>query len=283
MSGLEDAALVARQAGLSPVGRRPSLGTYIGQILRRRHLIHVLASSRLLGGVEGSRLGLIWLVLGPLLNALVYFLIFGVILGATRGVDNFVAYVVIGVLSFSFLTQIETSCASSIRNNRSFIRSVHFPKAVLPLSTAQLAVYQFIPSLVVMILFAVVTGEPVTWRWLLVLPALALTTLFATALGLWLARLAARSLDVQRFLPFINRTWLFASGVIFNIKAFTDPPLETILLANPGAVYVDLFRGALMEGDWASTTTWWLGGAYALLFVPALIWFWRAEGTYGRE
>ena len=68
-------------------------------------------------------------------------------------------------------------------------------------------------------LFVIVlaTGEPVTWYWLLVIPALLLQTMFNVGVGLMIARLGAEVNDFSQLLPFLLRTWMYLSGVIFSL------------------------------------------------------------------
>ena len=103
-----------------------------------------------------------------------------------------------------------------------------------------------------------VTGEPITWYWLLVIPALMLQTLFNVGGGLLLARWGAGFDDVSQLLPFIVRTWMYASGVLFSIQALglqarrrpEEPPAVAYLMQiNPAAVYITLISNALLTSQ----------------------------------
>jgi len=126
---------------------------------------------------------------------------------------------------------------------------------------------------------------------------LAMQILFNVGLSLIVARIGAFVRDIQQLLPFILRTWMYASGIIFSIPVlmtrFPDYPwLRTILEINPGAVYVELSRLALMPsyrhdyvalngGPWGHL--WWYALAWALVvFIGGFLYFWWAEERYGR-
>ena len=75
-----DARLAAPGDNLFLVGQRPPLGAYLAEAWRRRTFAFTLASYRLFGGLVRNRLGVLWIVLKPLLTALIYGTIFGAVL-----------------------------------------------------------------------------------------------------------------------------------------------------------------------------------------------------------
>ena len=83
-------------SGLSPIGVRPPLDQYLQELWGRRHFIWMDSRHRLATKHARNRLGRIWLVLRPVLDAALYFVVFGLIIGARGGIENFAAYVVVG-------------------------------------------------------------------------------------------------------------------------------------------------------------------------------------------
>src|SRR5699024_5026685 len=86
--------------GLSPIGVRPPLDQYLRELWGRRHFIWMDSRHRLATKNARNRLGRVWLVLRPTFDALLYFVIFVLIIGARGGIENFAAYVVVGILMF---------------------------------------------------------------------------------------------------------------------------------------------------------------------------------------
>ena len=170
-----------------------------------------------------ARLGQVWQILTPLLNAAVYFLIFGVILDTRRGVPNFIPFLVTGVFVFNFTQRSFIIASRVINDSLPLIRALHFPRACLPLGYVLIELQQMAISMVVLIVIVLGFGEPFTWYWLLALPALALQTFFNVGVALILARVGAGVDDVSQLIPFIVRTWMYASGVMFFIPALADP------------------------------------------------------------
>ena len=77
-------------------------------------------------------------------------------------------------------------------------------------------------SMAVLIVIVLATGEPVTWYWLLAIPVLLLQTIFNVGVGLFVARLGSQVNDFSQLLPFLLRTWMYLSGVMFSIANLTN-------------------------------------------------------------
>ncbi|RAY15546.1 ABC transporter permease [Actinomadura craniellae] len=286
----------AARHGLTKSAARPPLRKYIADLWQRRTFIWQFASSKSMAMYTSSRLGQLWQVLTPLLNAGVYFLIFGVLLGTDHGVTNFVPFLVTGVFVFSFCQRSLTAGARSVGNNLSLIRALHFPRATLPFAFVIVELQHLMVAMLVLAGIVLAFGEPITWHWILLVPALALQLVFNIGVSLIIARMGAFIRDVQQLLPFIMRTWLYASGVIFAIPAmahkFKDHPwVIDLLAANPGSVYVELVRTSVIDSyrddlvtlNWGTGHLWWYAIAWAVVAFAGGFWyFYRAEERYGR-
>lgn len=244
---------LAERHGLRPSALRPPLLAYCRQIWQRRHFILAFATARNVAMYTEARLGQLWQVLTPLLNAAVYFLIFGVLLGTSRGIPNFVAFLVTGIFIFNFTQRSFLVASRVINSHLSLIRALRFPRACLPLGYVVLELQQLLLSMLVLFAIILFTGEPVTWYWFLLIPALILQALFNVGAGMIIARFGAGVADFGQLLPFLLRTWMYLSGVIFSINTLTalkhHAKLQALLHANPAAVYIDLVRNALLKSQ----------------------------------
>ncbi|MCQ8192935.1 ABC transporter permease, partial [Streptomyces rugosispiralis] len=90
---------LARKYELSVSGARVGLGEYIRQMWGRRHFIVAFSSAKLTAQYSQAKLGQVWQVATPLLNAAVYFFIFGMLLKSSRGMANdmYIPFLVTGV------------------------------------------------------------------------------------------------------------------------------------------------------------------------------------------
>ena len=222
---------------------------YAGQLWARRHFIMAFATARNIAMYTEARLGQLWQVLTPLLNAGVYFLIFGLLLKVSRGVPNYLAFLVTGVFVFNFTQRAFISTSTVITNSLPLIRALQFPRAALPLAYVIIELQQMFLSMVVLAIIVLATGEPVTWYWLLLIPALLLQTIFNVGVGLFVARLGSTVNDFSQLLPFLLRTWMYVSGVLFSIATLdvrTHRWLVALLEINPAALYIAIIRNALL-------------------------------------
>lgn len=281
---------------LTKLGGRPSLPRYFVQLWGRRHFAFELARSRFRAKNEEDRLGIGWTVIGPLINAAVYGLIFGLLLPRSSRPDNFVPYLVTGVFVFQFFAGCLSGGAKSIVGNMGLVRSLHFPRAVLPISLVIQQLLELIPMMAVLAILVVVFGETPSFEWLLVPPALALMTMFNLGVAFIAARLTIHVRDFAQLIPFISRVFFYLSGVFFSvpltIKRLGDDLgdiLGPVLTANPVHVYISLARSGLIEDDpkappYATGQTWLMGVGWGLGLMLIGFWFfWRAEERYGRE
>jgi teichoic acid transport system permease protein len=286
-----DASLkqLAARHGLSVAGAQPTLGAYVRQLWSYRHFIAAYANARLVAQFSTARLGRIWQVLNPITNAAVYFLIFGIVMGARGGVSNFIAYLCTGIFIFSFTQTAVLSGVQSISGNLGLIRALHFPRASLPMAMTLMQFQNLLVSIVVLAGIVLITGEPFTLNWLLLVPALLLQALFNGGLALAMARLGAKVTDLKQIVPFVTRTWMYASGVMYSVELFErhlPPVLAQLMLANPLLVYIELARHALIDSGQpvaALPQLWALGIGWALVaVVGGFVYFWRGEREYGR-
>lgn len=288
--GLSAAGLAAKY-GLAVSGARPRLVEYVRQLWGRRHFILAFSQAKLTAQYSQAKLGQLWQVATPLLNAAVYFFIFGVILEADRGMPRevYIPFLVTGVFVFTFTQSSVMAGVRAISGNLGLVRALHFPRAALPVSFALQQLQQLLFSMIVLFVVAVGFGSYPQASWLLILPALTLQFLFNTGLALIMARWGASTPDLAQLMPFVMRTWMYASGVMFSIPVMlADKPqwLADVLQWNPAAIYMDLMRFALIDGYgsenlpphvWAAA-----GGWAALLAVGGFMYFWKAEERYGR-
>ena len=280
---------LAQRHGLKPAGTRPRLGAYIGQIWKFRQFIGTYANGRTVAAFGESRLGRVWQVLTPLINAGVYFLIFGIILDTRRGMDNFIGYLCIGLFIFTYTQNVISAAVQAISGQLGLVRALQFPRASLPIAMTLVQLQNLIGSMIVLAGIVMLTREPVTLKWLWLLPTLALQTMFNLGIALVVARLGAKVSDLKHLVPYVTRIWMYCSGILYNVTVFIQhlPAWASDLVhANPLLVYIELARYSMMENPpLASTFTnlWIMAGAWAVAMCGfGFIYFWQGESEYGR-
>jgi teichoic acid transport system permease protein len=246
-------AELARQHGLRPSAARPGPLVYAGRLWQRRHFIVGFATARNVAMYTEARLGQLWQVLTPLLNAAVYYLIFGKILDTSRGVPNFVPFLITGIFVWNFTQRSFITTSRVMPDTLPLIRALPFPRACLPVGYVLIELEQLGMSMLILVAIVLGFGEPLTWYWFLAIPALLLQSVFNTGMGLFLARLGAGADDFGQLMPFLVRTWMYTSGVMFSIETISTlrnhPTLTYLLQINPAAVYISLVRNAVLRSQ----------------------------------
>ncbi|MDJ1370934.1 ABC transporter permease [Gulosibacter molinativorax] len=272
---------------LRTVSGRPPLGRYIKQLVDRRHFIWWDSKSRVSTANVEDRLGSFWLILRPLLDAMFYWLIFGLLLNMSRGMSNYIAFVIIGVFMFQSTSSAINAGTKVISSNKSMIRAFQFPRAALPLAVLVREFLQRIPAIFVMIAIIMVIPphELPTTAWLLFPVILLIQLCMDFGLLLVFSRLGVMLPDLSKAVPFATRLLMYGSGVIFPIDRFVNhPTLMAIIELNPIYVVLDMYRLVLIDGVVPPTHHWIVLCSWAFgLLIVGFLFFWQGEESYSRE
>lgn len=273
---------VAEQSPLLDLSSSPSTAAYLREVWRRRAFAVSVPAQDLRALNMDTVLGQLWHILNPAMMVAVYFLIFGVVLDTRRGVDNFLGFLVVGVIVFHLTQRTVQQASSVVRRNRGLIRSISFPRLLLPLSTVNGQTAAFVPALGVMLAAVLATGERPTSRWLLLPVVLAAQYVFNLGAACLMARVGAALNDLEQLLPHVFRLLFYASGVIFSVDAFVTNELWRRAFAfNPMYGLVTCARWCLLGGE---ADRWVIGALAAwctVLPVAGFTAFRRAERRFG--
>lgn len=276
---------LASEHGLKRVGARPNLARYIKEVWRRRVFITTLARSRMQAKNQQNRFGMAWLIMTPLLDALVYGTVFGLLQGDKRP-EHFILFLLIGIFFFRFFSDCVSTGARSVINNQALVQTLSFPRMVLPLAIVVEHFLNFLPVLAILLLFSIPLGAEFSLKWFYLLPVVVLTVMFNTGVVLFFARVAVHFRDISQIIPFINRVMRYFSGVFFSPLAFVGsmPLVMAFFTLNPVYALLELARYALIPNYEVSVAivisalVWSIGG-----FIAGSLFFWAAEEKYGRS
>ena len=261
----------------------PSVSDYLRDVWRRREFAVVVPAQDLRALNMDTALGQFWHLVNPALMIGVYFLIFGVILDARAGVDNYLGFLVIGVVVFHLTQRIVQDAAVSLSRNEGLIRSIQFPRILLPLSTVNGQTLGFLPALGVAAVTLLATGEVPGWRWLAMVAVLAGQYVFNLGAALIVARLGAVVRDVNQLLPHVFRLLFYVSGVLFSVETFvTDETWRRLFALNPIYDIITCARWCLLGGSVSAAVVVGFVVWSLVLSVCGFVVFSRAERSFGR-
>ncbi|MEU9231293.1 ABC transporter permease [Streptomyces subrutilus] len=284
-------AELAAAHGLTLSGARPSLPRYLAELWDRRHFVTAYATARMQATYSTEKLGQVWHLVTPLLNAAVYYFIFGIVMRASHHVPDYVPFLITGVFVWDFIGSSVNTGTRSVHSNLGLVRALHFPRASLPISSVVQLFQQLLVTMGALVILLLAFGQTPSLSWFLALPTLLLMAVFAAGCALLMARIGSKSPDVSQLMPFVLRTWMYSSGVMWSIDQMlrTDHLPDWVLMAlklNPAAVYIDLMRFSLIDSFTAHSLphhVWPVAIGWALLAgVGGFVYFWKAEEEYGR-
>lgn len=284
-SSVED--LFGETRGLEPIGEKATLREYLGELWQRRHFIWRESKNKVFSKNSNTFLGPVWLVFNPLLNAAFYWVIFGIVLGISRGMENFVAFVIIGILMFQFSSGVIGQSNKAIASSRSMIRAFSYPRAAIPISLVlreMLAQLIVIAVMLIMIL-AIPPRVTIDETWLLFPVVFVFHLAINLGIAFFFSRIGYKLPDFAQAMSFVTRLLMYGSGVIFPVERFIQNETAlAIIKANPIYILLDAYRSILMENTIPSSGTWLSLAAWSIgLLVIGFLYFWRGEEEYARE
>ncbi len=269
----------ARAAGLSQLSSRPSLPQYLRLLWGRREFALLVPLGELRQRNMNTVLGSLWHVLNPLFQAAIYYFLFGIVLDSRGGIENFAAWLIIGLITFGFTQKIIASCSDIIVNRLAMLRTLNFPAGILPVSVTLGELLAHGPALLVVLVVAATVSTP-SAMWLLLIPLVLIQAVMSLGLGLVAARVTVHFRDFSQILGHLLKMWLFASGVIFPIDGAPEGWIRDTLQANPAYVFIQLTRGILLDGRYDPGLLR-LALVYAVVaFLAGFVFFFRYEGRY---
>lgn len=270
--------------GMRKLNVRPPLPLYLQQLWGRRHFIVTDARFRAFRTAKSYNLWRFWLIAQPLLDATMYGIIFGFLLKTSRGVENFIGFLIIGVTFFGFLTSLVNGGQSLVQTSKNLIQAFSFPKATLVFSQSLRYLIDNLPALLIAIVFALVAQwhKPISWTVILVIPLTFLVWAFGTGLMFIVARITAFLPDFKVIISVGIRAWFFSSGIFFPLERYAHSPiLYKIFSLNPGYIFLTAIRDSVLYATVPSAQTWLTLIAWSLgTFIVGLVFFWMAEERY---
>jgi lipopolysaccharide transport system permease protein len=247
-----------------------ALARPVADLWRYRELVALLVGRDLKVRYKRSVLGMGWTLLSPLLQMVVYTLVFSTIMRV--GVAQFPVFLLAGLLPWTLVSVSITGASHCLLNNQGLIRKVAVPQMVYPLAVVASKLVDLLLSLLPFTLLAVALGRYPGPSWLFLLPALVLVTIFSAGLALLFSSLTVFYRDMRHLTDILIQIWFYVTPVLYPMSFLEKVPypwLRGLMLANPATPIIRIFQEALYEGR-APTGAMWGGAALSTALVLAL-------------
>jgi lipopolysaccharide transport system permease protein len=216
---------------------------------RRAHLHFVLHKATCLLRSEASRtyLGFLWWILDPLLLMGVYYFLFGVLVN--RGAEDFVPFLLVGLVSWQWFSKSILQCGQSINKNANLLAQFKFPKVLLPSVDLTVNAIRFAMIFAVLLVFLWLYGFAPSFHYLALPLILAVQLLLTGAIGFLLAGIIPFLPDLTLVINNLLRIVFYLSGVLYSIDKVPER-LQPWFYINPMVVLIEAYRAVLMYDAW---------------------------------
>jgi lipopolysaccharide transport system permease protein len=225
---------------------------HIYELWQYRDLARLMVLREVQGRYRQMAFGPLWIILTPLINMLVFSLVFGQLARLPSDGIPYPVFSYTALLPWTFFSAALSGTASSLVKNMNLISKVYFPRLIIPVASVLGALVDFLASFLILLMMVLIFGMTPTWGVLALPLFLVLAACTALAIGLWLAALAVRFRDVSLGLSYGIQVWMYLSPVVYP-TSLVPARLRIWYQLNPMTVVLDGFRWGLLgtrPPDW---------------------------------
>lgn len=256
----------------------------LGELWHFRELLYFLVWRDIKVRYKQTALGVLWIILQPVLNMVVFSFLFGGLLQVPSGNVPYPIFTFTALLPWNYFAGSLTRVSNSLIINTNLITKVYFPRLIIPISGVLSGLVDFAVAFLVLIAMMFYYGIAITpaMLWLPLLMVLAMLT--ALGFGLWLAALNVRYRDIGFLVPFLVQMWMYVTPVIYGSTLIPER-FRFLLGLNPMTGVVEGFRWALLGNNAPASETSSVVFIMAisittLVLITGLIFFRRTERTF---
>ena len=240
-----------------------TLGAVVSGLYGYREMLKNLVLKDLKLKYRGSVFGFMWSLANPLLMVVVYTVAFTFILRIHA--RSFVFYLMLGQLSWTLFASSAMMSTGSIVDNAGLLKSVRFPRAVLPIGTVLFNLAQFVLTASVFL--------PVMMLWFRVPPAapmilfpvfLTLQAAFVIGVALILATATVFFRDVRHLLEVALAVLFWTTPIVYELRQVSNDGLRLLILLSPMSSFVVAYENLFFYRQWPGATLWLVTTTYAV-------------------
>jgi ABC-2 type transport system permease protein len=200
----------------------------------------------------------------------------------TVGHEPYIVFLLAGLLPWTWFNGAVTDASKALHSEAKLVRSTNVPREVWVVRVVLSKGVEFLLSLPVLFLFALLYSAPLDWHLLLLVPGILLMAVLVLGIGLLLAPLVVLVRDLERIVRIALRLGFYVSPVIFAVTNVPQP-WDVLFAFNPLAGVFELLRAGFFPG----AVHWGHVGLSVVLSVTLLFLGWsvfaRLERTVLKE
>jgi len=192
---------------------------------------------------RGSFLGFLWTFINPLMQLVIYSIVFPYLLKMSE--ENYPMFVFVGLLPWIYFTssiQMSTTC---VVGNANLVKKIYFPRMILPISVSTTGIVNYIFGLVIVFPALILTGVKLGPSVLFLPVVMLVNYLFTTGFCLFLSAAYVFFRDLEHIISIVTMAWFYLTPVVYSLKIFPEN-VQEILKINPMTQFVSAYRDVLM-------------------------------------
>ena len=210
---------------------------------QHRDIIYYKAKVHLRSEASNTYLSYLWWIFEPIISLGIYYLIFGVIFA--RGTENFVPFLLIGLVTWQWFGNIVSHCCNSINGNIALITNVSFPKVILPSVNIIMDTVKFFVVFAILLVFLWVYGFTPTADYIYLPLVFFCQHLFNTMAGNMVAAVVPFAPDLKIIISNVLRIAFYMSGILYAVSDLPEH-VQFYFEFNPMAQIIQAYRDILM-------------------------------------
>jgi len=198
-----------------------------------------------------SVLGYFWSILDPLVMAAIYWFVFTQVFDRPVGEQPYIVFLLSALLPWMWFNGAVSDATRAYLREAKLIRSTKIPRTIWVARLVLSKGIEFVASIPVLVIFAIVTGATFHWEAVYFVLAIVLQAVLTMGVGLIVAPLVVFFRDLERATKLALRFLFYASPIIYGLS---DLPAGLGFWAafNPLAGIFGLYRAAFFPAqlDW---------------------------------
>ena len=223
----------------------PAVEELLSTILYR-DLIYQLIRRDIVARYKRSVLGVFWTMLQPLGMMVVMSIVFSTLFSRIEG---YVAYLLSGLIAWSFFSQTTTSAVHQIITGSTLLKRIYVPKTSFSVSSVGTGLVNLVLSLIPLLLIMFFIKRPITWAFLFIPIPILLLAAFSLGICLTLSTLAIQFPDVKEMYQIILQAWMYLTPIIYPQDIIPAAYRHLILYLNPMYYLIEMFRIPIYNGS----------------------------------
>jgi len=216
-------------------------------------------------------LGMVWSMLGPLLQLVVMYLVFVQFFGNTT--QHFMIYVFSGLIVFNYFKQSTDGGMLSLAGNADVIKNIQAPKYLFLVSANVSMLINFLLTLIIFLAFVLAEGLLHVRVVLILYPVICLL-IFNIGVGLILSALFVFFRDIKYLYDIFTMMLMWLSAIFYPIELWSQT-IQRLFLLNPIFTYIHYIRLVVIHGMIPSISLHLLAAFYALVALTVGGWFYK--------